>query len=128
MAKKETRQCWVDEKVSCKCDSDTDCIEMIKQYAKVVYCNDFDCLYNKALPYEHELYRGRNYTPCEGDKMKGICGRPELAMRPIRVSDGKVTQKRPTCSVRSDKALGHLDFSRFVGKGMSNISGNISEI
>ena len=48
MAKKVTRQCWVDEKISCKCDSDTECIELVKQYAKVVYCNDFECLFNKA--------------------------------------------------------------------------------
>ena len=83
MAKKkvESRQCCIDGTVSCKCESDDKCIEVLKRYAKVVYCNDDKCLFNVALPYEYFVNRGKNHKPFKDDSFHGVCGRVDIGLR-----------------------------------------------
>ena len=121
MAKKkvESRQCCIDGTVSCKCESDDKCIEVLKRYAKVVYCNDDKCLFNVALPYEYFVNRGKNHKPFKDDSFHGVCGRVDIGLR-FKTSGGrgiedKVTDRNAICTVRSDKGYkGHMDFSKLL--------------
>ena len=121
MAKKkaESRQCCIDSTVSCKCESDDQCIEVLKRYAKVVYCNDDKCLFNVGIPYKYEVNRGKNHKPFADDYFHGVCGRVDIGLRlkeqKANGIDEKVTHRNTICTVRSDKGYkGHMDFSKLL--------------
>ena len=77
----KARECCIDSTVSCKCESDEKCIEILKRYAKVVYCNDDKCLFNVSLPYDYFVNRGRNHKPFKDDSFHGVCGRVDIGLR-----------------------------------------------
>jgi len=121
MAKKKTesRECCLDSAVSCKCQSDDQCIEVLKRYSKVVYCNDDKCLFNVSLPYEYFVNRGLNHKPFKDDSFHGVCGRADIGLRlkEINVTEtgSKVKHSNTICTVRSDKGYkGHMDFSKLL--------------
>ena len=121
MAKKkvESRQCCIDSTVSCKCESDDQCIEGLKRSAKVVYCNDDKCLFNVGLPYEHYVDRGKHHKPFKDDAFHGVCGRVDIGLRLKTVGtngiEDKVIHRNAICTVRSDKGYkGHMDFSKLL--------------
>ena len=107
MAKKkvESRQCCIDSTVSCKCESDDQCIEVLKRYAKVVYCNDDKCLFNVGLPYEHYVDRGKHHKPFKDDAFHGVCGRVDIGLRLKTVGtngiEDKVIHRNAICTVHS---------------------------
>ena len=115
----ELRQCCIDSEVSCKCASDEECVGVLKRYAKVVYCNDNQCLFNVSLPYEYFVNRGKNHKPFKDDSFHGVCGRADIGIR-LKVIGGngieeKVTHRNAICTVRSDKGYkGHMDFAKML--------------
>ena len=117
MAKKkmESRTCCIDSTVSCKCESDEKCLEVLKRYAKVVYCNDDRCLFNVSLPFEYFVNRGRNHKPFKDDSFHGVCGRIDIGLRMKEINEQHVKHKNVICTVRSDKEYkGHMDFSKLL--------------
>ncbi len=106
--KLEERKCWYKPDKVCHCEQDQDCFELAFANAKLLYCNDKECLFNIELPYKYEVYRGRNHKPFADDYFTGVCGRGDVGMaRQVLRSSVKVTdsQKFTSCRVRSDRSL-----------------------
>lgn len=99
------RQCWYDKTRNCKCKSDEECLEVIFEHAKLVYCNDKECAFNLELPYKHFADRGKNYKPFADDYFDGICTRKDLALSPTKIFELKVNKKITSCRMRADKSL-----------------------
>ena len=118
-----TEYCSLDESVQCECvDKTEDCPILIQKYAKVVWCTDYECAHNVQVPMEKQIrFNKRNYTPFEGDKIHGVCGRiDDLMIRAEHYVRQGYKDKHTKCICRTDKRVsGHLDFSRFVGVGGS---------
>ena len=117
--KHDFRQCCIDSTVACKCESDEQCVEVLKRYAKVVYCNDDKCLFNIELPYEYYVNRGKNHKPFKDDAFHGVCGRVDIGIRLKTIGakgiEDKVTHRNAICTVRSDKGYkGHMDFTKLL--------------
>ncbi len=102
----ESRKCWLDAQKACECNADSECTEMFARYAKVVWCQDKECLWNVQLPSgEHFVDRGKTIKPWADDGFAGICSRKELALSPMNVAELKTKRVLTTCRVRSDKSL-----------------------
>ena len=115
----KTHRCWASEDVMCKCECDSECAGMFAKYAKVVYCTDASCAWNVSIPFKKYILHGSKvgYVPFEKDAFNGVCGRKELGLRPQEIIELHTKHKLTTCSMRSDRSFGHLDFSRFPQGG-----------
>ncbi len=100
----------------CSEETHEECEGIFNKYAKVVFCNDHRCLWNKDIDVK-KYVRARGTTPFPDDYYKGICTRPELGLKPAEVETLKVKRKLTTCSVRSDKTRGYTDFSKLPQGG-----------
>lgn len=113
------KQCWLDEKELCDCSSDENCKVLFSKYAKIVYCNDTRCAWNVSIPFKKYIKHGSGvgYVPFKEDGIVGVCGRSEIGLQPREYEELHTAGKVTTCSVRSDRSFGHLDFSRFPQGG-----------
>lgn len=113
-------KCKLDDNIECNCENPAeDCPTLIMKFAKVVWCNDYDCAHNVQVPMEKQIeFNKRNYTPFEGDKMRGVCARKDLMIRAAHYVKQGYKDKLVKCICRTDKKVtGHLDFSRFINQG-----------
>lgn len=100
---------------ACKRGSHEECEQLWWDYAKLVFCQDTKCLWNKQVEQKKFVKMHKGHEPFEYEAYTGICTRPELALRPKEIEDLSRKHKLTTCSCRSDKGIsGHLDFSRFL--------------
>lgn len=91
--------------------------ELVQKYAKLVYCKDVDCFWNKYVGRGKYILPTTNSTVFPDDDYRGICTRPELGLSPQQVADLHTRYRVTACAVRTDKATGHLDFTRFPEGG-----------
>ena len=101
------RTCWYVTDKTCHCESDRECFELAFQQAKLLYCNDLECLYNQKLPYTHQIDKGPNFVPLfKSEGFNGVCTRAEIALARkhinsnAKVSEGQVFTE---CTVRTPR-------------------------
>ena len=99
---------------NCACGGNCNCEKsefnkLFEKYAKVVWCKDYECKYNVAIEGEpHFVDRGPNHVPFSDDSYKGVCGRNDVAVRPMKMWENvtnKTNQVITGCTVRADKSL-----------------------
>lgn len=106
------------EDIPHQCSGDETCPELVKRYSKLVYCDDYRCVWNVAIKFKKYVLHHKDEKPFEEDSAKGVCGRKEILLTPKEINTLQRKYKLATCSVRSDKGIsGHLDFSRFPQGG-----------
>lgn len=104
--KLEERQCWYNGNKTCDCADDRDCKNLLLENMKLLYCNDKECRFNRDLPYEYFVDRGRNHKPFKDDAFTGVCTRKDVGMaRQVVHSSMKLgdKQKFTSCRVRADR-------------------------
>ena len=106
----ENRICWYRNEKNCRCKKDESCWRLTLENAKLVYCNDNQCMFNIDLPYKYFVDRGKNHKPFDDDAFTGVCGRKDVAVSPKVFTDEKTKHKVTYCKVRSDKKLSHPHF------------------
>ena len=104
--------------------------ELKQEYSKLVWCEYYDCKWNKQIGAERTLktiLKNRSYKPFADDPgMKGLCGRPdEIAIRFKTVVSGSQKYKVPACFTCNTGVTGHVDFSKFLQPDGSPWGGNI---
>ena len=78
-----------------------------------VFCNDVNCLWYQELKKKHIVNFCKDYKPLgEDDGYSGMCLRDEIAIEPREISGGIIMHKVTDCRTRSDKSLGHIDFTK----------------
>lgn len=102
----------------CKNSTHEECDSLFFQYAKVVFCKDANCFWNKQLHQQVKYVRTTNTSqPFPGDGYEGICTRPELGLTSTQVHEANSKRQVATCAVRSDNKTGHIDFTQFPQGG-----------
>jgi len=104
--------------------------ELKNKYAKLVWCEYYDCKWNNQIGAERTLktiLKNRAYSPFKDDPgMKGLCGRPdEIAIRFKTIVSGSQKYKVPACFTCNTGISGHVDFSKFLQPDGSPWGGNI---
>ena len=104
--------------------------ELKQEYSKLVWCEYYDCKWNKQIGAERTLktiLKNRSYKPFADDPgMKGLCGRPdEIAIRFKTVVSVSQKYKVPACFTCNTGVTGHVDFSKFLQPDGSPWGGNI---
>ena len=78
-----------------------------------VFCNDIRCLWWKKLEEKHIIEFCKDYKPIgEDDGYFGECIRKEIAIEPRNICGGIIDYNLAECRTRSDKSLGHIDFTK----------------
>ena len=102
----------------CVQDTHEECISINEKYAKLVFCNEAKCIWNKDIEMKKYVKRHRDHTPFPQDYYHGICSRLEIAINPETIETIQVKHSLAICAVRSDKGIsGHIDWSRFPQGG-----------
>lgn len=111
----------------CVCGQNERCPELIAQFSKVVWCKDYDCLWNQKSGFKKFIDLRKNHQHFEDDAFEGFCSRPEIGLRNIHELDTSITGQvmkvlgHAICCVRSSVVKDHIDFSKYPQGG--NISG-----
>tara|TARA_R110002020_G_scaffold153136_4_gene332308 strand:+ start:3221 stop:3703 length:483 start_codon:yes stop_codon:yes gene_type:complete len=104
--------------------------ELKEQYGKLVWCEYYECKWNKQTGAERQLstlLKNKTYKGFKDDDgMKGLCGRPdEIAIRFKTIVSGSQKYKVPACFCSNTKITGHIDFSKLLQPDGSPWGGNI---
>jgi hypothetical protein len=104
--------------------------ELKEKYSKLVWCEFYDCKWNKETGAERTLktiLKNKAYTPFADDPgMRGLCSRPdEIAIRFKTIVSGSMKYKVPACFLSNTGVTGHVDFSKFLQPDGSPWGGNI---
>lgn len=113
----------------CYCDNPESC-EGIVVHRKLVYCEDYRCLWNVPVSPGRFVKHHQNWKPIgDAGKYRGICGRPELGL--MKENDIEHLGKKikvTRCHYRSSKKIGgHMDFSKLVNSDGNPYGGNIPD-
>ena len=106
----------------------SECKALFLQYAKLVFCADKGCLWNKPISQTKVVKRNKDYVGFEGGGYTGICSRPEIALDPQVIDTLQRKYRLATCSVRSDRSIsGHMDFAKLLQSDGTPYGGNIPD-
>lgn len=112
----------------CVCNDPENCGAM-QVYKKLLWCDAYKCLHNISVKEGKHIPHHKGWVPIgDGDKWKGICGRPEIGLkfRTTFTRDGK--HRIVECKFRSDKGIsGHKDFTKFMDGEGRPYGGNIPD-
>ena len=121
---KEEKKCLLYGE-ECKLENHKTCSEEYQKYAKILFCKDSGCIYNKDLDQGKRIKRGGMtvdggyYSEFE-TPYKGICIRPEIGF--TTKENGDVI-----CNFRSDKKCGKgVNLDRFLDHNGQPFGGNLS--
>tara|TARA_R110002020_G_scaffold163334_1_gene349367 strand:+ start:4199 stop:4672 length:474 start_codon:yes stop_codon:yes gene_type:complete len=102
------------------------------KYAKVVWCDYYDCIHNEAPEGMSRkvgtIIGNPNYEPIgtKDESFKGVCNKEEIGIRfkVIKTSSG-AKHKVPECFNATSNKTGHMDFSKLLQPDGSPFGGNI---